>query len=501
MAQVINTNIASLTAQRNLAANQNEAATAMQRLSSGLRINSAKDDAAGLAIANRLTSQINGVNQAIRNASDGASVVQVAEGALQESSNILQRMRELAVQSANASNSASDRTMLQSEVTELAAEMTRIANTTAFGNTKLLNGGFASQTFQVGAQVGETISLSISAARASDLGTTYTATGFLDELGRAEGSGATTNGVTAQTLTFNVEGQTTNVSIAVDSTAKDVAAAVSTVGGLTASASTTATFQFTAGTTGEASATVTINGVQLTGVDLSGNATAKATALEAAINADSTLSANLTVSRSTDTITLTDADGDNISIATGDLDASAAASTDIAVVTNSLSAVTLDGGTSDSLVVTGTVTVTADKEYAAGDLTVYSSDTSGQIISETVAAPRQPTSVDAGSTRIDSMSIATVTGANLAIATIDAALTTIDSQRATLGAVSSRFDSVIAGLSAQSENATAGRSRIMDADFAAETAQLAKSQILQQAGISVLAQANAQPQNVLALLQ
>ena len=135
-------------------------------------------------------------------------------------------MRELAVQSANASNSASDRTMLQSEVTELAAEMTRIANTTAFGNTKLLNGGFASQTFQVGAQVGETISLSISAARASDLGTTYTATDFLDELGRAEGSGATTNGVTAQTLTFNVEGQTTNVSIAVDSTAKDIAAAV-----------------------------------------------------------------------------------------------------------------------------------------------------------------------------------------------------------------------------------------------------------------------------------
>jgi flagellin len=501
MAQIINTNVASLTAQRNLATSQRDAATAMERLSSGLRINSAKDDAAGLAIASRLTAQINGVNQAMRNANDGLSVVQVAEGALQESSNILQRMRELAVQSANASNSASDRTSLQAEVTQLAAEMTRIADTTAFGNTKLLNGGFASKTFQVGAQVGETINLSISAARASDLGTTYTATALLDELGRAEGAGATTNGVTAQTLTFNVEGQTSNVAIAVDSSAKDIAAAVSTVGGLTASATTTATFQFTADTVGENSATVTINGVQLTGVDLSGNAIAKATALEAAINADSTLNSNLTVSRTNDTLTLTDADGDNISIATGDLDAAAAASTDIDVVTNSLAAVTLDGGTSDSLVVTGTVTVTGAKEYTAGDLTVYSSDTSGQIISETVAAPRQPTSMAAGSTRIDSMSIATVAGANLAIATIDAALTEIDSQRATLGAVASRFDSVVAGLGAASQNASAARSRIMDADFASETAQLAKNQILQQAGISVLAQANAQPQNVLALLQ
>ena len=157
MPQTINTNVASLNAQRNLNASQSEANTALQRLSSGLRINSAKDDAAGLAISNRLTAQINGINQAIRNSADGISVSQVAEGALAETSNILQRIRELAVQSANASNSSADRTALQSEVTQLTSEIDRIANNTAFGTNKLLNGNFLNQTFQVGANVGETI--------------------------------------------------------------------------------------------------------------------------------------------------------------------------------------------------------------------------------------------------------------------------------------------------------------------------------------------------------
>ena len=170
MAQTINTNIASLTAQRNLATSQKDAATAMQRLSSGLRINSAKDDAAGLAISNRLTSQINGINQAVRNANDGLSVAQVAEGALAETSDLLQRMRELSVQSANASNSAGDRAALQTEVAQLALEVDRIANATKFGDTSLLNGTFTSKNFQVGANVGESIGVTIQSSKASALG-------------------------------------------------------------------------------------------------------------------------------------------------------------------------------------------------------------------------------------------------------------------------------------------------------------------------------------------
>ena len=499
MAQTINTNLASLTAQRNLATSQRDATGAMERLSSGLRINSAKDDAAGLAIANRLTSQINGTQQAMRNANDGISVVQVAEGALQESSDLLQRMRELAVQSLNASNSSADRTALQTEVTQLAAEMTRLAETTSFGNTALLNGSFSSKSFQVGSEVGNTIDLSISAARASDLGETFTATAFLDELGRAEA--ATTNGITAQTLTFNVAGETTAVSVAVDSTAKTIASQVSSVGGLTATASTTATLQFSSANAGAASSTITINGVALTGIDLSGNATAKATNLEAAINANANLASNLTVSRTNDTVTLVDADGDNISLLSASAsDGNNAASADITMASNSVS-VNNDASGNSTTVATGTVTVTAAVNHAAGQLTVHSSDTSGQIVSETVASPRQPTSMSADTTRINTMSIATVTGANTAIAVIDAAITALDSQRATLGAVHNRFESVVSGLASQSENASAARSRIVDADFASETASLAKNQILQQAGISVLAQANAQPQNVLALLQ
>lgn len=162
MALTVNSNIASLNAQRNLSGSTNALTTAMERLSSGSRINSAKDDAAGLQISNRLTSQINGLNVAVRNANDGISMAQVAEGALQESTNILQRMRELTVQSGNGTLSADDRGALQSELDEMAAELDRIANTTSFGTTKLLNGtgeddanGVKSVSFQVGAYSGD----------------------------------------------------------------------------------------------------------------------------------------------------------------------------------------------------------------------------------------------------------------------------------------------------------------------------------------------------------
>ena len=170
MALTINTNVASLNAQRNLTSSQGDLATAMQRLSSGLRINSAKDDAAGLAISDRMTSQIRGLNQAARNANDGISMAQTAEGALQETTNILQRMRELAIQAANDTNSSSDRASLQAEVNQLQQEMTRIASSTSFNNRNVLDGTLNNAQFQVGANANETITFSIPSAQSDDLG-------------------------------------------------------------------------------------------------------------------------------------------------------------------------------------------------------------------------------------------------------------------------------------------------------------------------------------------
>ena len=500
MPQTINTNVASLNAQRSLNSSQADANTALQRLSSGLRINSAKDDAAGLAISNRLTSQINGINQAIRNAGDGISVSQIPEGALSETGNLLQRMRELSIQSANASNSTADRAALQVEVAQLQSEMDRIANTTSFGDKKLLNGSFTSQTFQVGAQAGETIDLSISNARSSALGQNYSVTGMFDALQRAAtGTDAeTANTIAAQTLTFSVGSETSTVAVAKDSSAKAIATNISSsVGGLTASAKTTATAKFANDTTADAATKFTINGATLT-IDMSAKntATLKATALKDAINANAILSSSLTVTSSTDTVTMVDADGDNISM----LGATGNTQTNTDVVFDSGGDGTVDlteEAGSIAAVAIGKLTLTgaSDTTYSV------SSDTDSLVADSSDSGSPDTGTVAANTTRISDVDISTVAGANTALSLIDSALTTLNTQRATLGAVQNRFESTIANLQNVSENSTAARSRIQDADFAQETANLARAQILQQAGISVLAQANAQPQNVLALLQ
>ena len=611
MAQTINTNIASLTAQRNLAASQKDAATAMQRLSSGLRINSAKDDAAGLAIASRLTSQINGINQAVRNANDGISSVQVAEGALAETSNMLQRMRELAVQSSNATNSTSDRNALQSEVAALRSEIDRIAQTTSFGSTKLLNGSFSSKSFQVGDDVGETISVSISSARASDIGTTYTATqATLFDNFQGTTTAAATNSVAAQTLSMTVGGERTDVSIAVDSSAQSIASQISSeVAGVTATASTTAKIdmaQVETFTVTDPANNTTFNDADAYGVELDGVAVLSDTAVDITDAADGTAAAlliknalvnhsdyadsGLEITVNGADIVIADKNGGAVSMSftsggndesgsnpavasvtaitdngfsvggstdqfiiggtTVSVDNSAATSADdmatnlknaiaansalsetfgtISVsgnevtLTNSTGAdvvikdktgndadtrafVSHDGATTNlneasatGVTVTGTLALTLSSDVA---VSVFSDSTS--ITSGTAASAL---SLSAGSHtentgRVSTLDITSASNASAAIATIDSALESINTQRASLGAVQSRLDSVVSNLATMSENASAARSRIMDADFAAETAQLAKTQILQQAGISVLAQANAQPQNILALLQ
>ena len=495
MAQFINTNTLSLNAQRNLNSSQNSLATSLQRLSSGLRINSAKDDAAGLAIADRMTSQIRGLNQAVRNANDGISLAQTAEGALQESQNILQRMRELSIQSANGTNSSSDRGALQAEVSQLQAELTRIADTTTFNSRKLFDGSFGSQTFQVGSVANETISVSIDDARAERIGSnTLTATGTLSDT-VAVVTAANTNGVSAETdLTITTgSGTSAAIAYAANAEASEIATAINTGAGsvgITATATNSATLSNMTNATLGDNISFTLNGssvsASITNVnDLSG--------VVAAINgvAGSTgVTASFANASDKSSITLTTTDGRDIDIiGFADDDAGgggAAATIDVANSTGS-SSTTLTSGAANDANVIGQVSLTSD----SGSFTLANAST------EIFASASQASSFSA----VSSVDIATAAGAQSAIAVIDSALQAISSQRADLGAIQNRFTSTISNLSNISENVSAARSRIQDADFAAETAQLSRNQILQQAGIAMLSQANANPQNVLSLLQ
>jgi flagellin len=517
MPQTINTNVASLNAQRNLNSSQSDANTALQRLSSGLRINSAKDDAAGLAISNRLTSQINGINQAIRNAGDGISVAQVAEGALSETGNILQRMRELAVQSANASNSTADRAALQSEIAQLTLEVDRIASNTAFGETKLLDGTFSGQNFQVGANRGETISISVASASASDLGSRAVTFQNMLTLGSAAAADAAADaGVQSQTLTFGVtqNGSTSNttVSVAADANASTIASAItSSVTGLTATAaeSNGARIAFTDIDNPTDAVTLVINGETVVAASGDGSEAEFGGLMKAAIDANSNLKTYLTVTDDgAGNIDIQTANGQNLDIqfktvvdqSGGTPPAVAVTALDASGATTG-GAITLAQGGNDTTTVVSAITFTTNSSTIGYSL--KTDDATGGITAATTAGTGTGTvaTPSGGSTSVGDIDISTAAGANSALDIIDDALTALNSQRADLGAIQSRFDSVIANLSSVSENSSAARSRIQDADFAQETANLARAQILQQAGISVLAQANAQPQNVLALLQ
>jgi len=395
---VINTNTISLNAQRNLATNSASLSTSIQRLSSGLRINSAKDDAAGLAISERFTTQIRGMNQAARNANDGISLAQTAEGALGEIGNNLQRIRELAVQSRNATNSKTDRDALQAEVKQLKEEIGRVARDTEFNGTKLLNGDFTDQAFQVGANQGQTISISgITDAR-------------IDKLGTYESVEVV--GVAATEFAAEAAGPPV----------------VPATGGF-------------------ADGDLKINGVDIGAVAAgSGSATAQGAAVAAAINA-ATGQTGVTAAADSTTgaITLSNADGSNIVVALAD------------------TATTANTG------------LTAE---------TYTKEDNGV---ENVG--------------FQDLDISTAEGADKALLAMDAALQAVNSGRADLGAIQNRFSSVVANLQTSSENLSASRSRIMDTDFAKETAELSRSQVLQQAGTAMLAQANQLPQNVLSLLR
>jgi len=488
MGATINTNLNSLAAQRNMSKSQNDLSTSIARLSSGLRINSAKDDAAGLAISQRFTAQIRGLNQAARNANDGISLAQTAEGALAASGNVLQRVRELAVQSANASNSGGDRQALQQEVSQLVAELDRIAQTTEFNGQKLLDGTFGTQQFQVGANAGQTINASTANVRTNVYGNNQIQ--MAGQAGAAAAWGS--NGVVAGTMAVNGALGSSTVTIGVNQTAKVVADNINAVKGSTgvaASARNDTSLSFA--TAGSYSLTLRSDNSTAQAISFTLSATNTADGLSAAVSAINDQSSKTGVTAALNSagtaVVLTNAIGNDILVAdttvanagavtVQKLDSAAAASG---------AALTLAADTiAENALTSGYVTLDSEKSFAVDVTTTTSfADTASTL------------------KKVSDLDVSSFSKASEALKTIDSALTFINSERAKLGALQSRFETTIANLQVTSENLSASRSRIQDADFAQETASLSRAQVLQQAGTAMVAQANQLPQQVLSLLR
>ena len=501
MAATINTNINSLTAQRNLTNSQSSLSSSIQRLSSGLRINSAKDDAAGLSISERFTSQIRGLNQAARNANDGISLAQTAEGALGGAGTILQRIRELAVQSANATNSSSDRAALNQEVTQLTSELNRIAQTTQFNGQTLLDGSFGSADFQVGANAYQTITATTANFTTSKYGNNRigsvvaaTAGGAGDlVLGStaAVGANASTalaaDGILGDTVTVNGALGTATVTYAAGASAKAVAALFNAQTGTTGVSATARTeIDLTAlSVSSSFSLSITSDNATATTVSFSTGAAANSDGLAAAIQAfnDKTSQTGVTAKLNTagTGITLINGAGADISITNN----SAVAGTVVSVGT--LAAVAGAGGTS---VTKGAITLDSEKTF--GLTNAAQAVGVGYFLNAASSSQLQA---------VSTLDVSTVEAATRTLSTVDSAIGAVSSQRAKFGALQSRFETTISALNTTSENLSASRSRVQDADFAIETANLSRAQILQQAGTAMVAQANQLPQGVLALLR
>ena len=486
MASVINTNVASLNAQRNLTSSSASLNTSIQRLSSGLRINSAKDDAAGLAISDRMNSQIRGMNQATRNANDGVSMAQTAEGALSSSGDILQRVRELAVQSSNSSNSASDRKALQTEVTQLTSELNRIAGTTEFNGTKLLDGSMGTANFQVGANAGQLISMTGSNFTTSTYGNNRVEKDALEV--SKDGKVATGD------LTIAGSSGSKTITFGADITAKAAAAQINNASGdtgVTATAKTEMSFKATAGksyTFDIASDNTTAASVSFT-VGSAGTSDDYAAAISA-VNAQ-TAKTGVVASYDADnkTLKLTNSSGNDIHLTNKSSDTTS---------TGTMSSYQKDGKTLSTGITSDTTT---NKEsYGKGNITL-DSDQSFSTKDGTTASGWGLGGKSSELKAVADIDISTFAGAQLAIKTADAALSNVNSQRAQLGALQSRFSSAISNLASSTENLSASKSRITDTDFASETANMTRGQILQQAGTSMLAQANSLPNGVLSLLR
>ena len=446
MAQIINTNLPSLNAQRNLGATQNSLATSLERLSTGLRINSAKDDAAGLAISERFTTQIRGLNQAVRNANDGISFSQVAEGALGTIGDALQRIRELSIQAINDTNSATDRQALNNEVSQLIAEVNRVASSTQFNGQNILDGSLSSLTFQVGANQNQTIKVDGVDSRTSQLGAALDTGDSID-----------TAAITFPLTDVQINGF--SVDLTNTESLGDVLNAINTAlpdTGVQAirATSTEATLAY------DPTNADTIN---INGVDIATGAGEAIADVVAKINDRSAQTGVTAVVDGTD-IVFTNAEAGSIAISSTD---------------------SINGGTDVAFEAGFTLATDVGKT-----ITVAGTDAAALGIDGIAAADNTLAAVD----------VLSGANANDALLTLDFALQQVNGLRAELGAVQTRFESTISNLAITAENLSAARSRIQDADFAAETANLTRAQILQQAGTAILGQANALPQNVLSLL-
>jgi flagellin len=501
MSATINTNIASLNSQRNLNQSQGSLATSLQRLSSGLRINSAKDDAAGLAISERFTSQIRGLNQAARNANDGISLAQTAEGGLGTAGDLLQRVRELSVQAANGTNSPSDRASLQNEVAQLKQELSRVANTTQFNGQNVLDGTLAAAQFQVGANANQTITVSIASAKGSDIGSfdlgTSVAAGTSGEATAAAATFAV-NRVLGQTLTIAGNGTSATATVVAGDSALKIATAVNATSPTTGVSAQGATEATLSGLVSAGTITFDLKGSNGTAVSIGATVSSVTdlSAITTAINAQAANTGIFAVGNGA-SITLRNEQGEDIQIA--NFNNTAGAGGTIAVTGRDAfsklstspavgAAATLIPGGADSSTVGGQVKFGGSAGYTV------STGTAGTLFAATTPNASTLSSVSV-------IDVSTTEGANDALAVVDAALTTINNSRSALGAIQNRFAATINNLQTTSENLSAARSRIQDTDFAAETANLTRGQILQQAGTAMLAQANQLPNGVLALLR
>jgi flagellin len=492
MPQIINTNIASLTAQRNLNTSQSSLQTALQRLSSGLRINSAKDDAAGLAISQRFTAQINGLDQAQRNANDGVSLAQTAEGALGQMGDLLQRIRQLAVQSANATNTASDRQAINQEVGQLTSELQRFSQTTQFNGQNILDGSFGSAAYQVGANAGQTITATTANFQTSKYGAYQlggTSYGGFAVVGTSATTAASGALITASgTLNISSSAGSGAVAVGTGDSAQTIASNINTnaaAAGVTATAFTQATFSFAA----SGSYTLQVMGDNSTAQTVSFQLTS-ASDVSAAVDAFNQASSKTGITAKVDTtgskLVLTAADGANVVLGV-------AATGDIA------GAVKKEGTNTVSLSSSGNITVGG--QVLINSASSYSVAASGATFTAGLFGVASGATMTSSLQSVSSLDVTTVDNANQAIRIVDAALTAINNQRAAFGALQNRFSAAISNLQVTSENLSSARSRIQDADFAQETSNMTRSQILQQAGTAMLAQANALPNNVLTLLK
>ena len=470
MSLVLNTNINTLLAQNSLASSGSQLSTALQQLSSGLRINTAADDAAGYAIVQGMTSQIGGLDQAAQNASGGVSLTQTAQGALTEITNDLQSMRDLAVESLNATNSSTDRADLNQEFQQLSADVDNVAKTASFNGVNLLDGTFAGATFQIGANSGQTITVaSVASARTATLGQTYSA---------SVTKGPATAALTAGEVVINGVGVGASASDGVsfaNSTFSGIAVAnainSASIPGVTATANATTV---TAGAAAGAVANLTGNDLVINGVAITGTVATAETDVINLINTQTTLT-GVTAADNGGKIALTAADGRNIT------------------VTADANGTTQSGFATATATTEGSVTLNSTNTTAASAAIAITAGGSGITTSNTAA------SLNSGT--VSNANVLTTAAANSALATIDSALQSIATTGAQLGAYQNRFQAAITGLNTTSSNLQSARSSIQDTDYASATSALSKAQILQQASTAMVAQANMVPQNVLSLLQ